>query len=235
MAQIQTYPRKSTYDGNDLFLVADKTPNAQGNITNDTKSVSLSTVVAAANQNPLSLSTTGTSGKAELIGNNLNIPNYSAASGVTTFNTLSGAVTISGGTNITLSNVSQNVEIICNIAAGDGLNLTGATLSTDLKANGGLVISSGAVTLDLSASTIAGTLAVVDGGTGITSPNTYDALVGRNNVWVGSSTFDGAIQLPVGTTAQRPSSPVAGMIRYNSEESLVEIYVSSQWKFLATV
>ena len=63
MAQIQTYPRKSTYDGNDLFLVADKTPDAQGNINNDTKSVALSTVVAAANQNPLSLSTTGTSGE----------------------------------------------------------------------------------------------------------------------------------------------------------------------------
>ena len=72
-----------------LFLVADKTPDAQGNINNDTKSVALSTVVAAANQNPLSLSTTGTSGAAELIGNNLNIPNYSTAAGVTTFNTWS--------------------------------------------------------------------------------------------------------------------------------------------------
>jgi hypothetical protein len=235
MAQIQTYPRKSTYDGNDLFLVADKTPDAQGNINNDTKSVALSTVVAAANQNPISLSTTGTSGAATLVGNNLNIPNYSTASGVTTFNTLSGAVTISGGTNITLSNVSQNVEIICNIAAGDGLNLTGATLSTNLKANGGLVISSGAVTLDLSASTITGTLAVGDGGTGVTSATTYDVLVGRNSAWVGSSTFDGAIQLPIGTTAQRPSSPVAGMIRYNSTNALVEIYIDGQWKSLATV
>ena len=235
MAQIQTYPRKSTYDGNDLFLVADKTPDAQGNINNDTKSVALSTVVAAANQNPLSLSTAGTSGAATLVGNQLNIPNYSIGAGVTTFNTLSGAVTISGGTNITLTNVSQNVEIICNIAAGDGLDLTGATLSTDLKANGGLVIESTELAVDLSASAITGTLAVVDGGTGITSPNTYDALVGRNNVWVGSSSFTGAIQLPVGTTAQRPSSAVAGMIRYNSTEGLVEIYVDNQWKFLATV
>ena len=235
MAQIQTYPRKSFYNGNDLFLVADKTPNAQGNITNDTKSVSLSTVVAAANQNTLLLSTTGTSGAATLVGSQLNIPNYSTAAGVTTFNTLSGAVTVSGGTNITLTNVGQNVEIICNIAAGDGLDLTGSTLSTDLKANGGLVIESTELAVDLSASAITGTLAVVDGGTGITSPNNFDALVGRNNIWVGSGTFDGAIQLPVGTTAQRPSSPVAGMIRYNSEEGLVEIYVSSQWKFLATI
>ena len=202
MAQIQTYPRKSTYDGNDLFLVADKTPDAQGNINNDTKSVALSTVVAA---------------------------------GVTTFNTLSGAVTISGGVNITLSNVSQNVEITCDIAAGDGLNLTGATLSTDLKANSGLVIDATELALDLSASTITGTLAVGDGGTGVTSATTYDVLVGRNSAWVGSSTFDGAIQLPIGTTAQRPGSAVAGMIRYNSTEELVEIYVDNQWKLLAVV
>ena len=234
MAQIQTYPRKSTYDGNDLFLVADKTPNAQGNITNDTKSVSLSTVVAAANQNPLSLSTTGTSGAAELIGNNLNIPNYSAASGVTTFNTLSGAVTISGGTNITLTNVSQNVEIICNIAAGDGLNLTGATLSTDLKANGGLVIESTELAVDLGASSITGTLAPVDGGTGITSPVAYEVLVGRNSAWVSSGAIDSAIKLPAGTTAARPTA-VQGMIRYNTEEAKLEVYTGSSWEIVTSV
>ena len=235
MAQIQTYPRKSSYDGNDLFLVADKTPNAQGNITNDTKSVSLSTVVAAANQNPLSLSTTGTSGAATLNNGLLNIPNYSTASGVSTFNTLSGAVTISGGTNITLTNVSQNVEIICNIAAGDGLDLTGSTLSTDLKANGGLVIESTKLAVDLGASSMTGTLSVADGGTGVTSPATFEVLVGRNSGFVGSGSFDGAIQLPSGTTAQRPSSPAEGMIRYNLSSSLIEVYIDGQWKSLATV
>ena len=91
------------------------------------------------------------------------------------------------------------------------------------------------MTLDLSASTITGTLAVGDGGTGVASATTYDVLVGRNSAWVGSSTFDGAIQLPIGTTAQRPSSPVAGMIRYNSTNDIVEIYVDGQWKSLATV
>lgn len=232
MAQIQTYPRKSTYDGNDLFLVADKTPNAQGNITNDTKSVSLSTVVAAANQNPLSLSTTGTSGAATLVGNQLNIPNYSAASGVTTFNTLSGAVTISGGTNITLSNLSQNVEIICNIAAGDGLDLTGATLSTDLKANGGLVIESTELAVDLGASSITGTLAIADGGTGVASSSKYSVLVGTASGYETSVSSTGAIQLPAGTTAQRPTG-IAGLIRYNTEESAVEIYNGSNWVLLA--
>ena len=146
---------------------------------------------------------------------------------LTTANT-SGASTYDANTN------TLNIPVYTR-TAGDGLELTGTTLSTNLKANGGLVIATGALTLDLSASTITGTLAVGDGGTGVASATTYDVLVGRNSAWVGSSTFDGAIQLPIGTTAQRPSSPVAGMIRYNSTNDIVEIYVDGQWKSLATV
>jgi hypothetical protein len=42
------------------------------------------------------------------------------------------------------------------------------------------------------------------------------------------------IRLPVGTTAQRPASPVGGMIRYNSTTTNVEYYdaVNSVWKVL---
>ena len=120
-------------------------------------------------------------------------------------------------------------------SAGDGLDLTGTTFSTDLKANGGLVIEATELAVDLSASAITGTLAVGDGGTGVTSAGTYDVLVGRNSAWIPSSNFDGAIVLPGGTTAQRPSSSVAGMIRYNSSNALVEIYVDGLWKAIATV
>lgn len=35
------------------------------------------------------------------------------------------------------------------------------------------------------------------------------------------------IQLPVGTTAQRPASPVVGMIRFNTTLSYIEIYTST--------
>lgn len=44
MAQIQTYPRKTTYDANDLILICDKTPDANGVITNDTKTTTISTI-----------------------------------------------------------------------------------------------------------------------------------------------------------------------------------------------
>ena len=44
MAQIQTYPRKNTYDANDLILICDKTPDANGVVTNDTKTTTISTI-----------------------------------------------------------------------------------------------------------------------------------------------------------------------------------------------
>ena len=147
-----------------------------------------------------------------------------------TTNFTSGAATFDANTN-TLNIPNYSISIV----AGDGLNLTGTTLSTELKANGGLVIETTELAVDLSASAITGTLAVGDGGTGVTSAGTYDVLVGRNSAWIPSSNFDGAIVLPGGTTAQRPSSSVAGMIRYNSTNALVEIYVDGLWKAIATV
>ena len=39
----------------------------------------------------------------------------------------------------------------------------------------------------------------------------------------------GFLQLPSGTIAERPSNPLAGMIRYNSEENAVEFYDGLEW------
>lgn len=55
------------------------------------------------------------------------------------------------------------------ITASDGLSKSGNTLSVDLKSNGGLVIESSKIAVKLDASSITGTLAVGDGGTGATS------------------------------------------------------------------
>jgi hypothetical protein len=63
--------------------------------------------------------------------------------------------------------------------AGDGLDLTTGTLSTDLKSNGGLVIESNKLALDLGASSITGTLSVSDGGTGATSLTDNAFLMGN--------------------------------------------------------
>ena len=55
------------------------------------------------------------------------------------------------------------------ITAGNGLDKSGNSISVDLKANGGLVIESTELAIDLEASSITGTLAVGDGGTGLTT------------------------------------------------------------------
>ena len=62
--------------------------------------------------------------------------------------------------------------------AGDGLDKSGNTFSLDLKANSGVVISSSELALDLSASSISGTLAISDGGTGATSASAARTALG---------------------------------------------------------
>ena len=64
------------------------------------------------------------------------------------------------------------------ITAGDGLSKSGTELSADLKANGGVVIESSELAVDLSASSITGTLAVSDGGTGATSASAARTALG---------------------------------------------------------
>ena len=64
------------------------------------------------------------------------------------------------------------------ITAGDGLDKSANTLSVDLKSNGGIVIESTEMAVDLSASSITGTLAVGDGGTGATSASAAITALG---------------------------------------------------------
>jgi hypothetical protein len=67
-----------------------------------------------------------------------------------------------GTNNLTFVQFSGAGQII----AGNGIDKSGNTLSVDLKSNGGLVIESTEIAVDLGASSITGTLAVSDGGTG---------------------------------------------------------------------
>lgn len=80
MAQIQTYPRKTTYDANDLILICDKTPDENSVITNETKTITLST-----------------------ISDNLDV--------VDSLNSLKGDVSITAGSNISISTVGNGLEI----------------------------------------------------------------------------------------------------------------------------
>jgi hypothetical protein len=78
--------------------------------------------------------------------------------------TTDGSITV-GTTALTFTQFSG----AGSVSAGDGLTKSGNTLSADLKSNGGVVIESGELAVDLGASSITGTLGVSDGGTGATS------------------------------------------------------------------
>ena len=103
-----------------------------------------------------------------------------------TTNADNGFVTTHNG-NPTLGTdniVFQQFSGAGQITAGNGLDKSGNSISVDLKANGGLVIESTELAVDLGASSITGTLAVGDGGTGLTTiakgsvlvANTLDTL-----------------------------------------------------------
>jgi len=79
-----------------------------------------------------------------------------------------------GTNNLTFAQFSGAGQI----TAGNGLDKSGNALSVDLKSNGGLVIESTEIAVDLGASSITGTLAIGDGGTGATSASNARSSLG---------------------------------------------------------
>ena len=49
---------------------------------------------------------------------------------------------------------------------------------------------------------------------------------------IGYPKFDstGAIRVPAGTTAERPSSPVLGQTRHNTDDDILETWTGSAWQ-----
>ena len=80
------------------------------------------------------------------------------------------------------------------LSGGDGVATVGSstdtiTVSAALKANGGIVVESNVLAVDLAASSITNTLAASDGGTGITDPSTSGNILTSNGsgAWVSSA------------------------------------------------
>ena len=88
--------------------------------------------------------------------------------------------TLTAGTGISITNGDGAITINAQqtLSAGDGLDLVDGVFSVDLKANGGLVIEATELAVDLGASSITGTLAIADGGTGATSASAARTALG---------------------------------------------------------
>ena len=117
--------------------------------------------------------------------------------------TTDGSITV-GSTSLSFTQFSGAGQI----TAGNGLQKSGNTLSADLKANGGVVIESGELAVKLDATSITGTLAISDGGTGATSASAARTALG---VAIGSDVqaYDAQLDTFAGASSATATALVA--------------------------
>ena len=145
---------------------------------------------------------------------------YNSTSGVITLSTpsgsfagpgSSGAATISMNAGTILQIISNGTNYLTVQDDGSAFTATTGTFSSTLGVTGDFSINTNKfnVTASSGDTSIAGTLTVT-----------------------GTPTFSttGYMQLPKGTDAQRPGSPASGMVRYNTDRSIVEVYTGSAWQ-----
>ena len=84
------------------------------------------------------------------------------------------------------------------------------------------------------ATTSTALIKVSDGTAALAFQTNGANLVVINSAQVVNCTTTTAIVLSSGTTAQRPASPVNGMIRYNSNTAVIEAYYGNAWASITT-
>jgi hypothetical protein len=63
--------------------------------------------------------------------------------------------------------------------------------------------------------------------------NTGNVSIIASGGIIDMSPTTGGVELPTGTTAQRPTANVAGTIRFNNTTNVTEIYTGSSWQAIA--
>jgi hypothetical protein len=156
-----------------------------------------------------------------------------------------------GLSNLTAANITNGIALgtnttgnyVIDVAGGDGIAVTGTagegwtpSVAVDLKANGGLVIEFSKLAVDLGASSITGTLAVADGGTGVTtSTGSVNVVLSESPTLTGTLTaaianFSGAV-----TGASYSGGAISGTTGTFTSDLVVNtnaVYVDSVNKYV---
>lgn len=158
-------------------------------------------------------------------------------------NQTNGAVLLPGA-------VTDQTAISGGVASGDSLIVHDASASALRKATAAELLGGGIPVVAASVTGVAGsdlTLAgaagqnvevsgnldvtgneVITGALTVTGNTTLDASLDVNGAAAFNTTS--AVKIPVGTTGQRPGTPVAGQMRYNSTLDQAEVYSGTEWK-----
>ena len=159
-----------------------------------------------------------------------------------------GATTPAAVTGTTITANTGFVGPIDGIVGGSTpAAVTGTTITANTKFVGPIDgIVGGNTPAAITGTTITANTAI-DGALGVNTPAaaTVTTLTGNSNATIagtltvgGTGTVTGAqlvvdstdsLKLPVGTTAQRPETPVAGMYRFNSTTGALEVYTGGEW------
>lgn len=103
-------------------------------------------------------------------------------------------------------------------------NIGSSTATSTVNLGYGATLSGSTKTINIGTAGVSGSITNVNIGS---STSGSLGVINLNNDVVFTTT--GYIALPDGTTAQRPSSPVNGMMRYNTDTASFEGYVNNQW------
>ncbi len=156
-------------------------------------------------------------------------------------NQTNGAILLPGA-------VTDQTAIAGGVASNDTLIVHDTSTSTLRKATTAELLSSGAPITTSAITAVAGSDLVITPSAGqkvdVAGFIEADSLATTGNAIIqgeaqcanlsvgGSATFttNTAIKIPVGITADRPTTPVAGHLRYNSTLDQAEIYSGTEWK-----
>jgi hypothetical protein len=182
------------------------------------------------------VSSTGTVTGSSLLGTVV-----SASGNVTGGNVLAGSGVITTTGNITGGNVlfgsgvvSGTGNINGNVLTGTTANLGNIRISVDdiTTVGSGVTFNSAAANINFRVSGTAANVLAVDAASNTVVIGSLTATA-VTNAALNIATTNSMI-IPVGNTAQRPGTPVTGMMRYNTTQGSLEYYTANAWTTAGT-